>query len=294
MLPPLRQHAGRMLQAFATPFGRVEANNYKLTRIFRSANHAQGVLARRRFTASAGGSSSPVDPKLVAVFVGSGALALAAWEYDFFGSRRGPPVSIEEACSPSDPHVYFDVSIGGEAAGRIEMELFTQICPKTVENFRCLCTGERGRGRSGKALCFKGSVFHRVIPGFMCQGGDFTHGNGMGGESIYGSTFPDEFEHGVIGHSQPMLLSMANAGRNTNGSQFFITTAPTPHLNGRHVVFGRVVAGQEVVKRVESVGSSGGGTRFTVRIAESGELVRSATNEMLEVHGVASIASTTK
>merc|ERR1711953_688798 len=112
------------------------------------------------------------------------------------------------------------------------------------------CTGEAGTGSSGKPLHFKGCTFHRVIPGFMCQGGDFTHGNGVGGESIYGTTFRDEFEHGVIRHSQPMLLSMANAGPNTNGSQFFLTTAVTPHLDGKHVVFGRVAKGEDVVKQI--------------------------------------------
>lgn len=228
--------------------------------------------------------------KLAAVGIGSGALALIAWEFDLFGRGRGPPVPIEEAGSPSDPCVFLDVSIGGQTAGRIEMQLFAKVCPKTVENFRCLCTGECGRGRSGKDLCFKGTVFHRIIPGFMCQGGDFTHGNGMGGESIYGTTFPDEFEHGVIGHSRPLLLSMANAGRNTNGSQFFITVAPTPHLNGRHVVFGRVVGGHDVVKQMEAVGTSSGGTRYTVRVVDCGELVKSATNTTLEVHSVSGAA----
>ena len=106
--------------------------------------------------------------------------------------------------------------------GRIEMELFAKTCPKTAENFRCLCTGEKGQGRSGRPLHFKGSSFHRVIPGFMCQGGDFTNHNGTGGESIYGEKFADEWTNGTIKHSVPGMLSMANAGPNTNGSQYFL------------------------------------------------------------------------
>merc|ERR1712232_1188848 len=113
--------------------------------------------------------------------------------------------------SEDNPRVFFEISIGDEAAGRVEFELFKKICPKTAENFRCLCTGEKGTGNSGKALHFKGSAFHRVIPGFMCQGGDFTRGNGTGGESIYGAKFADEWDNGTIRHSAPMLLSMANA-----------------------------------------------------------------------------------
>ena len=138
--------------------------------------------------------------------------------------------------------VYFDVEIDDQPAGRIIFGLYGTTVPKTVQNFKSLCLGDKGTGTKGKPLHYKGSVFHRVIPGFMAQGGDFTHGSGIGGESIYGETFEDEnFE---ILHSRPFLLSMANSGPHSNGSQFFITFVPTPWLDGRHVVFGEVLQGQ--------------------------------------------------
>jgi len=166
--------------------------------------------------------------------------------------------------------VFFDVSIGGQPAGRIVFELFSDDVPKTAENFRALCTGEKGMGTRGKPLHYKGSSFHRVIPQFMCQGGDFTAGNGTGGESIYGEKFADEnFKYK---HTEPGLLSMANAGRNTNGSQFFLTTVATPWLDGKHVVFGKVVEGMDVVKKIEGVGSQSGSTRQPVKIEDSGQL----------------------
>jgi len=166
--------------------------------------------------------------------------------------------------------VYFDVEIDGEPAGRIVLGLFGKDVPKTAENFRALSTGEKGKGKSGIPLDYEGSGFHRVIPDFMLQGGDFTRGDGTGGESIYGMKFADEnFKYD---HTVPGLLSMANAGPNTNGSQFFITTVPTPWLNGRHVVFGRVVDGMDVVKKIEAQGSRSGRTRSLIKITEAGEL----------------------
>eukprot|EP01083_Nonionella_stella_P061127 159367_1 len=168
------------------------------------------------------------------------------------------------------PVVFFDITIGGSPKGRIEMELRGDVVPLTAENFRCLCTGEKGIGRTGKPLHFKGSSFHRVIPGFMCQGGDFTRFNGTGGESIYGEKFADE--NFSLKHKGSGILSMANAGKDTNGSQFFLCTAETPWLDGKHVVFGKVISGMDVVNAIEQVGSDSGRTRVTVSIADSGQL----------------------
>ena len=165
-----------------------------------------------------------------------------------------------------NPKVALDVTIGGEPAGTITIELFADVVPKTAENFRALCTGEKGTGKSGKPLSYAGSPFHRIIPGFMIQGGDFTRGNGTGGESIYGEKFADEnFE---LKHTAAGLLSMANAGPNTNGSQFFITVDATPWLDGKHVVFGKVVEGMDVVEAMEAQGSRSGGTKTEVVLSD--------------------------
>merc|ERR1711988_1726781 len=170
----------------------------------------------------------------------------------------------------ANPIVFFDMTIGGAPAGRIEMELRADVVPKTAENFRALCTGEKGMGNSGKPLHFKGSTFHRVITQFMCQGGDFTNHNGTGGESIYGEKFADE--NFQLKHTGPGILSMANAGPNTNGSQFFLCTVQTSWLDGKHCVFGSVTKGMDVVKKIESVESPRGTVAKPVVVADCGQL----------------------
>ncbi|KAL4431283.1 hypothetical protein ABPG75_006539 [Micractinium tetrahymenae] len=167
--------------------------------------------------------------------------------------------------NPDNPVVFFDIKLGryGDATplGRIEIELKEDVTPKTAENFKQLCLQAPGSG-------YKGSRFHRVIPGFMCQGGDFTNDNGTGGYSIYGARFADE--NFALRHLGPGVLSMANAGPNTNGSQFFLCVAPTAWLDGKHVVFGQVLSGYNVIKAIEACGNRSGQTAFDVMIADCG------------------------
>lgn len=176
------------------------------------------------------------------------------------------PVETEQpaASQPTaNPKVFFDIAADDTPLGRVVFELRHDVVPKTAENFRVLCTGEKGFG-------YKNSIFHRVIPGFMCQGGDFTNFNGTGGMSIYGEKFEDE--NFTLKHTGPGILSMANAGPGTNGSQFFICTAKTSHLDNRHVVFGSVVEGMDVIKKVESYGSGSGATSAKIVVTDSGQL----------------------
>ncbi|OII75581.1 uncharacterized protein cubi_02102 [Cryptosporidium ubiquitum] len=180
------------------------------------------------------------------------------------------PNNILRLPTKKNVHVFFDISIGGTPTGRVVFELFTEIAPLTSENFRALCTGEKGKSPNGVDLHYKGCRFHRIIPEFICQGGDISSYNGTGGESIYGATFDDE--NFALKHNSAGLLSMANFGPNTNSSQFFITTIPCPWLDGKHVVFGRISTGADVIASMERFGSSNGKTSVSVVIADCGQI----------------------
>lgn len=173
------------------------------------------------------------------------------------------PKKVKTAAKQVNPVVFFDMEVAGRPAGRITMELRADVVPRTAENFRQLCTMEKGFG-------YRGSVFHRIIPDFMCQGGDFTNHNGTGGKSIYGRMFEDE--NFTLRHTGPGTLSMANSGKNTNGSQFFLCTSKTDWLDGKHVVFGHVVEGMNVVRTIEALGSASGKTSKKVIVADCGQL----------------------
>ncbi|KAJ4287083.1 cytochrome P450 monooxygenase 41 [Collariella sp. IMI 366227] len=170
---------------------------------------------------------------------------------------------------PARSRVFFDITIGGKPAGRITFELFNDVVPKTAENFRALCTGEKGVGKMGKPLHFKGSAFHRVIKQFMIQGGDFTAGNGTGGESIYGAKFADEM---LVPVRISELAQPAARSKCTNGSQFFVTTVATPHLDNKHVVFGQVLSGKSVVRQIENLRTQNDKPSKDAVIADCGEL----------------------
>ncbi|KAI1489781.1 putative U-snRNP-associated cyclophilin [Biscogniauxia mediterranea] len=181
-----------------------------------------------------------------------------------------PPTQLPAS---GNPLVFFDITLGGEPLGRVTFELFKDVVPRTAENFRQFCTGESKNNR-GQPQGYKGSKFHRIISNFMIQGGDFLNGDGTGSTCIYGTkSFADE--NFTIKHTQKGLLSMANSGPNTNGSQFFITTVPTPHLDGKHVVFGKVVDGLEVIEKIEKTKTGRRGRDIPdmdVAIAQCGEM----------------------
>jgi len=197
----------------------------------------------------------------------AGVLGLGGFLYsrDFSGQHAGK----------KNPNVFLDITVDGKPLGRMTFELYADVVPKTAENFRALCVGGK-EDLMGYPMTFRGSYFHRIIPGFMCQGGDYTHGNGKGGKSIYPTgRFRDESFEGKAGkHTGFGCLSMANSGPHTNSSQFFICTGETPWLNGRHVVFGRMLDGEKVLRAVEAEGTTDGRTKRLVRIENCGEVVQ--------------------
>ncbi|KAK3412678.1 hypothetical protein EUGRSUZ_I01399 [Eucalyptus grandis] len=214
-----------------------------------------------------------LQPRFVLAFL---ALAVLLLVFAFpFSRQRGDQVEEE----PEITHrVYLDVDIDGQHLGRIVIGLYGEVVPRTVENFRALCTGEKGKSANGKKLHYKGTPFHRIISGFMIQGGDVIYGDGKGYESIYGGTFADE--NFRIKHSHAGIISMVNSGPDSNGSQFFITTVKASWLDGEHVVFGRVIQGMDTVYAIEGgAGTYNGKPRKKVIIADSGEIPKSKWDE---------------
>ncbi len=244
---------------------------YRSGRYLRSQNVTQHGY--RHFATSPSGGSAATVVRNMAMF---GVAGLAAFGItQVLGDQMSADDEIEEgeAIKPQaeiTSRVYFDIDINSRPAGRIVMGLYGNVVPKTVENFATLCEGSKTDPRSGRRLAYAGSSFHRIIPNFMLQGGDFTAHNGTGGLSIYGHKFNDE--NFALKHAGPGVLSMANSGRNTNGSQFFICTQKTSWLDGKHVVFGVVEEGFDLVKRIESYGSSSGRPSARIAIRSAGIL----------------------
>ena len=230
-------------------------------------------------SSSTGKSSLHTTIRQMATFAAAGGIAYGAY-YLVRSHLVGDDAGGKETDGPVPPQadvtsrVFFDITIDNVPAGRIVMGLHGDVVPKTVENFVTLCRGDKldttTTGGTRIRLAYEGSSFHRVIPRFMIQGGDFTHHNGMGGMSIYGTNFRDENFH--LKHTGPGIVSMANSGPHTNGSQFFICTKKTPHLDGRHVVFGVVEDGWDVVKEIESYGSRSGKASKPIVISKAGVL----------------------
>ena len=242
------------------------------TRLSLGKPGAPAFGAARTLSSSSGGGGGGGNSTQLLMFAGAGVVAFGLVQLMSANMTSDEDdVGVEEPPSPPaadvTSRVYFDIAINGRDAGRIVMGLHGSVVPRTVENFEKLCEGTT---YSGQRIGYEGSAFHRVIPGFMCQGGDFTRGDGTGGMSIYGNRFPDESF--ALKHTGPGILSMANSGSNTNGSQFFLCTNKTPHLDGRHVVFGTVVDGYEVVKLIESYGSRSGSPSAKIIIKKSGVL----------------------
>jgi len=219
-----------------------------------------------------GSDSDRVDPMVtIGIAVAFGALCIWKFIYDRGPTIHEPVVSVKEASNPKNPRVYFELIVGTRPIGRIEFELFSNIVPKTAENFRALCTGEK-TGQSGVQLHYKHTPFHRIIPGCMAHGGDVITKDGMSSESIYGECFDDEWANGTIKHTQKGLLTMYNQGRNSNGSQFFLTFSRADILDGRNVVFGKVDKGMDVLKLLETLGSPEGKPRIDVVISDCGSV----------------------